>query len=272
MILNPAPVPDFLRNMDDHLSVLPEPTNSEQSWPAPPDQLSLSATDVHIWRASLEQTPGVVANLRHLLSPEEQVRADRFHFEKDRRHFTVARGGLRKLLGRYLSMAPAEIQFSYAERGKPRLAPDLEQGLKFNLAHSGGLALYAITRIGEIGVDLEHIRPEFTGDEIARRFFSATEVACLGQLPAPSRHRAFFDCWTRKEAFIKAKGIGLSLALDQFDVTLRPDEPAALISTRWDRDEAARWSLRAIDVGPGFVGAVALEAHDWQFNCWEFVT
>lgn len=257
------------------LQPLREPGISSKSWASPPDQLSLAATDVHIWRASLEQPPAVVENLRQLLAADEQARADRFHFEKDRRHFTVARAGLRKLLGRYLGMAPAEIQFTYADRGKPQLAPDqasdLEPGLKFNLAHSGGLALYAFTSIGEIGVDLEHIRPEFTGDDIARRFFSATEVACLDQLPAPSRHQAFFDCWTRKEAFIKAKGIGLSLALDQFDVTLSPDEPAALLSTRWDRNEAARWSLRAVDVGPGFVGAVALEAHDWQLNCWDFV-
>ena len=185
----------------------------------------------------------------------------------------MARAFLRKLLGRYLAIAPAELRFAYSEYGKPQLAPDLEsnlaQQLKFNLAHSGGLALYAFTNVGEIGVDLEHIRPEFTGDDIARRFFSATEVACLDQLPATARHEAFFNCWTRKEAFIKAKGMGLSLALDQFDVTLSPNEPAALLCTRWDQNEAERWSLKAIDVGPGFVGAVAVEAHDWLTSYWQ---
>ena len=218
----------------------------------------------------------MVESLRQLLSVDEQARADRFHFEKDRRHFTVARAGLRKLLGRYLGTSPTELRFTYAKYGKPQVAPEIKrrlskaEELKFNLAHSGGLALYAFTNIGEIGIDLEHIRPEFTGDDIARRFFSATEVACLDRLPATARHNAFFNCWTRKEAFIKAKGMGLSLALDQFDVTLDPDEPAALLCTRWDRNEAARWSLKGIDVGPGFVGAVAVEAHDWQISCWEF--
>jgi 4'-phosphopantetheinyl transferase len=256
--------------MVEDASHLLEGTNSSPSWPPPPERLSLTAADVHIWRASLEQLPEEVAKLRQLLSSDEQARADRFHFEKDRRHFTVARGVLRRLLSHYLGRAATEIQFSYADRGKPRLASDLDQRLKFNVAHSGGLALFAFTNIGEIGVDIEQIRPEVTSGDIAKRFFSASEVAALEELPALGRQQAFFDCWTRKESFIKAKGLGLSLALDQFDVTMGPDEPAALLSTRWDQEEAARWSLRALDVGPGFVGAVALEAHDWQLSCWEF--
>lgn len=248
---------------------LPDPSSPLPSWPPPPDQSSLETNDVHIWRASLEQSPTTVETLRQLLSPDEQSRADRYHFEKDRRHFTTARGYLRTLLGRYLGLAPHEIRFSYTEYGKPGLAPDLDQQLKFNVAHSGGLALYAFTRIGEIGIDLEHIRPEFTGDDIARRYFSQTEVASLNQLPVTARHQAFFDCWTRKEAFIKAKGLGLSLGLNQFDVTLSPEQPAALLHTRWDEAEASRWSLRAIDAGPEYAAAVALEAHDWQPSYWQ---
>ena len=240
-----------------------------ESWPPPPDRLALGTRDVHIWRTSLEQPPAIVEGLRQFLSHDEKVRAERFHFEKDRRHFIVARGCLRKLLSRYLAVAPAELHFTYADHGKPQLASEIVPPLRFNLAHSGGLALYAFTSIGEIGIDLEHIRPEFTADDIARRFFSATEVACLDQLPMPARHVAFFNCWTRKEAFLKAKGIGLSRALDQFDVTLNPDEPAALLHTRWDQNEAARWSLKAIDAGAGFVGAVAIEAHDWQPSFWQ---
>ena len=243
--------------------------NPSQSWSPPPDQLSLGTRDVHIWRASLDQSPATVAALRQLLSRDEQARADRFHFERDRRHFTVARGYLRKLLGRYLGIAPAEVRFFYAEYGKPALACDLPQQLIFNLAHSAGLALYAFTLSGEIGIDLEHVRPEFTGDDIARRYFSATEVACLDQLSETARHLAFFNCWTRKEAFIKAKGLGLSLGLDQFDVTLNPDQPAALLCTRWDETEAARWSLREIEVGEKFAAAIALEAHDWEASYWQ---
>ena len=255
------------------LQPLPELTTSSQPWPSPPDQLSLGAAEVHVWRASLEQPPEIVEGLRQLLSTDEQTRAARFHFEKDRRHFIVARGVLRKLLGRYLEIAPTDLRFAYADHGKPALAPEIAEQvtpLKFNLAHSGGLAVYAFSCLGEIGVDLEHIKPEFTGDDIARRFFSTTEVACLDQLPADARALAFFNCWTRKEAFIKAKGIGLSLALDQFDVTLAPDQKAELLRTRWDESEADRWSLRTLEIGAGYVGAVALEAHNWQLNCWEF--
>ena len=252
------------------LQPLPETTNS---WPSPPAQLSLSAAEVHVWRVSLEQPPDTVESLRQLLSPDEQTRATRFHFEKDRRHFVVARGVLRRLLGRYLGIAPGTLRFAHSDHGKPHLAPEMTQQLtqlKFNLAHSGSLAVYAFTLLGEIGVDLEHINPAFTGDDIARRFFSATEVACLDQLPGAERALAFFSCWTRKEAFIKAKGMGLSLDLDQFDVTVAPDQEAALLRTRWDESEAGRWSLRALDIGAGYVGAVAVEAHDWQLYCWEF--
>ncbi|MDQ2855223.1 MAG: 4'-phosphopantetheinyl transferase superfamily protein [Acidobacteriota bacterium] len=251
---------------------LPDPRRALSPWPTPPEQLSLEVNDVHIWRASLEQSPATVAQLRPLLSPDEQSRADRFHFERDRRHFTTARAYLRTLLGTYLGMTPQEIRFSYTEFGKPALALELNQQLKFNLAHSGGLALYGFTRIGEIGIDLEYIRPEFTGREIADRFFSRMEVASLNQLPKTERHQAFFNCWTRKEAFIKAKGLGLSLGLDQFDVTLAPEQAAALLQTRWDEKEAARWSLMAIEAGPEYAAAVALEAHDWQPSYWEVNT
>ena len=256
------------------LQPLPELKNVSQLWPSPPGQLPLPTTDVHVWRASLEQPLPNVESLRQLLSPDERARADRFHFEKDRRHFVVARGVLRSLLGRYLGIEPDTLRFAYADHGKPHLAAEIPQQpaqLKFNLAHSGGLAVYAFTGLGEVGVDLEQINPHFTGDDIARRFFSATEVACLDQLPAETRGLAFFNCWTRKEAFIKAKGMGLSFALDQFDVTLAPDQKAELLRTRWDDNEAGRWSLRALEIGVGYVGAVAVEAHNWQLKCWEFV-
>ena len=241
------------------------------TWFAPPDQLNLGPRDVHIWRTSLDQPPEIVERFRRLLSTDELNKADRYHFEKDRRHFTVARGVLREVLSRYLGISPADLRFNYSEHGKPGLASANNKEFKFNLAHSGGVALYAFTTVGEVGVDVEFIRPEFTGDEIARRYFSATEVASLSKLSAVVRQHAFFDCWTRKEAFIKAKGLGLSLALDQFDVTLTPGESPALLRTGWNEAEAARWSLRAIEVGDQFAGAIALEAHDWEASYWQYV-
>ena len=236
-----------------------------------PERPLLGQKDVHVWRVDLNQPPAIIERCRRLLSVDEQDRADRFHFESDRQHFIVARGCLRAMLAIYLDVGAQTIQFSYASHGKPELPTSCSQlrPLNFNLAHSGGFALYAFTRVGQIGIDLEHIRPDFTGDDIARRFFSSNEVGRLTRLPANVRHEAFFNCWTRKEAFLKAKGFGLSLPLDQFDVTLAPAEPAALLLTRWDETEASRWSLKAIDVGPGYVAAVAVPEHDWDLTCLE---
>ena len=213
----------------------------------------------------------IVERFGQLLSDDEHVRANRFHFETDRQHFIVARGYLRMLISRYQEIPPAEIKFSYGAHGKPQLVTPTAQvhPFNFNLAHSGGLALYAFTRVGEVGVDVELIRPDFTGDDIAQRYFSPAECACLNELSAELRHKAFFNCWTRKEAFIKAIGIGLSLPLNQFDVALSPAEPAELLRTKWDESEAARWSLKAIDVGSDYAAAVAVAGHDWELTCSE---
>jgi 4'-phosphopantetheinyl transferase len=249
-------------------------SNTSRSWSLMPDRPSLGARDVHVWRISQDQPLAIIERFSQLLSDDEQVRAARFHFERDRQHFIVARGCLRTILARYLEMAPRKIQFTYAPYGKPELSTSTSQAqpLNFNLAHSGGFALYAFTKLGEIGVDLEHVRSEFAGDDIARRFFSSDEVARLTELSPNVRHEAFFNCWTRKEAFIKAKGIGLSLPLDQFDVNMAPGEPATLLRTRWDENEAGRWSLKAIDMGPGYVAAVALASRDWQLTFFEVDT
>jgi 4'-phosphopantetheinyl transferase len=242
------------------------------AWSSPPDQLALEATDVHVWLVSLNQPMATVTRFRQHLSPDELARAERFRFEIDRRRFIVARGYLRTILAGYLGIAPATIQFTYGDYGKPGLATSTAPSaqLKFNLAHSGELAVYAFTLIGEVGVDLERIRPDFDGDEVARRFFSPQEVAKLDQFSVADRQQAFFHCWTRKEAFIKAKGLGLSIALDQFDVTLAADEQAALLRTRWDESEAARWLLQEIEVGPEYAAAVAIEAEDWKLSRWCF--
>ena len=245
--------------------------DSFTSWPTPPDEVTLGRREVHVWRASLEAEASVVSRMLQLLSADEQARAERFHLEIDRRRFIVARGCLRMILSCYAGVAPAEIRFDYATHGKPMLANSIgpARRLKFNLAHSNGLGLFAFTRAGDIGVDLEHVRPAFSEIGIAQQFFSAAEVASLNKIPAPARSEAFFHCWTRKEAFAKAKGKGLSLPLDQFDVTLKPDERAALLRTAWDENEAPRWSLKTIEVGQGYVGAVAVEAHNWRLSCWQ---
>jgi 4'-phosphopantetheinyl transferase len=237
--------------------------NSRES----PLERNLEADEVHLWQARLDFSDSTVETLRGVLHPDEAARADRFHAEVHRRNFVVARGCLRKLLGSYLGVDPREVQFAYLEHGKPILAESTNpKGLNFNLAHSGSRALYGLTLGRQIGVDLEHVRTDFSVDEIARRFFSAGEVDRLSRTPGHLRSQAFFNCWTRKEAFIKAIGIGLSLPLDQFEVSLAPGEPAALLRTQWDDAEASRWSLRAVEARPGYVAAVAVEGRGWRFH------
>jgi 4'-phosphopantetheinyl transferase len=172
----------------------------------------------------------------------------------------VGRGLLRIILGHYVEAPPEGLRFCYNPYGKPALDPTQDRGsLRFNLSHSGGRALYAVARGREVGVDVETIRTEFAGLAIAERFFAPAEVAVLRDLAPEHRTRAFFSCWTRKEAFIKARGKGLSIPLDTFEVSLAPGAPAALLATHDDRDEAARWTLFDLDPGPGFAGALAVE-------------
>jgi 4'-phosphopantetheinyl transferase len=229
---------------------------------------ALTPDAVHVWRISLDIGDALHSRLRDILADDERHRADRFHFEKDRRHFTAGRGTLRTILAGYLGLRPEEIRFSYTNYGKPLLA-GANEALRFNLSHSHGLALLAVTRGREIGVDIEFTRDnlERDGELLAERFFSRHEVAALRSLPPEVRREAFFHCWTRKEAYIKAHGMGLSLPLDQFDMTLHPDEPAALLATRHDPAEAQRWSMRSLLPGEGYVGALAVEGHSWRLGC-----
>lgn len=239
-------------------------------WSQPPARPALSRHEVHLWLATVEVPAFDFARLQRFLSSDEKARAAHFRFERDRHRFVAARGFLRTILSLYLNCLPTELHFEYTEYGKPSLAnPRLNSSLNFNLAHSGKLALYAITLDRAIGVDVEEIRQEFASEEIARRFFSVSEASQLFSIPANDRAKAFFDCWTRKEAFIKAKGLGLSLPLDQFDVSLTPEAPALLLETRWDKKERSRWSLKAIDLGPNYSAAVAVEGRHWQPSYWQ---
>ncbi len=138
------------------------------------------------------------------------------------------------------------------------------------MSHSHGVALYAVTRDREVGIDLEFIRRDLEVEQIAERFFSRRETATLRALPTALREYAFFLCWTRKEAYIKARGEGLSLPLDQFDVSLIPGEPAALLSTQPDSDEALRWSLQELTLASGYVAALAVEGRGWSLSCWQW--
>lgn len=241
------------------------------SWHAPPVTLTLADNEVHVWRVSLDQSASQVQNLLSVLAADEGARAERFRFQKDRDHFIVARGVLRLILGRYLNRDPEQLVFRYNPYGKPALVPaESREMLRFNVSHSYELALYAVSRGREVGIDLEHLRSGVDIDRIAARFFSSREVATLRALPAAVREEAFFRCWTRKEAYIKARGEGLSLPLDQFDVSLTPGQPAALFRTRGDPHEASRWSLQDITPASDYVAALAVEGHGWHLACWHY--
>ena len=246
-------------------------TSPVPPWRAPPETLVLGCDEVHVWRATLDQTPSQIQSFRHNLAADEQARAERFHFERDREHFIVARGVLRAILGRYLNRAPEGLSFCYGSHGKPALAGESGgDAIRFNVSHSHGVALYAVTRGREVGIDLERIRFDLAVAEIAERFFSRREAAMLRTLPTEAQRQAFFRCWTRKEAYIKARGEGLSLPLDQFDVSLAPGEPEAILGTQPDPSEASRWSLQELTPAPGYVAALAVEGHGWRLACWQW--
>jgi 4'-phosphopantetheinyl transferase len=208
--------------------------------------------EMHVWHAALDRESDTLARLELVLSPEEKARADRFHFVNDRNRFVVARGLLRELLGRYLHQFPADLEFSYAEHGKPALSGgNASTGLCFNLSHSAGLVVYAIARERNLGIDVEHVRPEFASDGIAERYFSASEVSDLRRLPSEARVAGFFNCWTRKEAYLKATGMGLQIPLNSFAVSVWSDRPAQFL-----RGVEPRWHLDSFDPAEGYVAAV----------------
>jgi 4'-phosphopantetheinyl transferase len=240
-------------------------------WLYPPSSLTLSNDDVHVWLAELDPPAAPMQQMAQCLSETERIKSEKFHFKRDRMHFIVSRAVLRMILGRYLQIEPKRIQFSYGPHGKPDLAKSLgESTLRFNLAHSHDLALYAFTLDREIGVDLEYLRVISDFKQIASEYFSANEIATLHVIPASQRQKAFFNCWTRKEAYIKATGKGLAQPLDQFEVSLAPEEPARLLNVEGFPEEASRWSLKALTTATGYVAALAVEGHNWRLTFWQF--
>lgn len=194
-----------------------------------------------------------------LLGPDEKSRADRFHRLSDRERYIAAHGALRTILAHYTTGDPARLRFEATRFGKPAIRR--EEGwpdLRFNLSDSGDFAVCAVTFDREVGIDLERIDPDRADMSIAARFFSADEVAALRRLSEHDRSRGFLNCWTRKEAYVKGRGEGLTIPLSDFDVSLAPGEPAALLRSRSDPADVGRWSLRDLAVPEGYVGALAI--------------
>jgi 4'-phosphopantetheinyl transferase len=231
--------------------------------------LALPEDEVHVWRVDLDALRAGESRWQETLSYGEMARASRFRSPHDRQRFAASRALLRIILAGYLATDPSHLNFAYSSREKPFLGPaHAESGVAFNISHSGGIAMLAFTRRREIGVDVEQVRRDFDVEEIAHRFFSRHEQLAIAALPMEKRFAAFFRCWTRKEAYIKATGEGLSLPLHQFDVSIAAEDGDALVSTRPDSAEAAHWSLREMPAGPGFVAALCVRGHDWHLRDW----
>ena len=237
-------------------------------WLNPPDNLALKEGEAHIWRADLELEEGFQSSFLKLLSPDEKKRAQKFRFTKDSRNFIAARGILRTILGKYLEINPTEISFQYNEFGKPGMANNIP--FHFNISHSQNIALFAFTNKFDIGVDVEFVNPNIEVKDIATNFFSANEVKKLLLLPEKQQRLGFFNCWTRKEAFIKAVGEGLSFPLNQFEVSLEPDKPARLLATDWDPKAVSKWSIYSMSPGADFVGSVVIEGLVEKVKFWNW--
>jgi 4'-phosphopantetheinyl transferase len=225
----------------------------------------LTTKSVHIWRADLDLPLAQIHAFQHVLSADEQARAARFSFPRDRQYFIAARGILRSLLGRYLHVHPSMVRFTYQTYGKPILArPFGETNITFNLSHHNGLALFAFSKSREVGIDLVGVDYGLNYMEIAEQFFAPAEYAHLCALPVAQQQIAFFRAWARKEAYIKARGTGMHMPLDRFVVTLAPGEPARLLYTYDDPAEADRWELLALAPAAYYQAAIAVEGHGWQ--------
>jgi len=231
----------------------------------------LPVNTIHVWCAQLTGPEEQIQLLKQNLSEDELERAARFHFPKHRERFIICRGILRVILGAYLAQPPAEVKFVYGENGKPALAEiPGTRPLCFNLSHSSELALYALIRDGELGVDVELIRSVPEARQIARRSFSATECGYLDTVEQ-LLPETFFECWTRKEAYIKATGLGLSVPLNEFDVSVSPLEPARILNIKGDTEKASRWSLYALRPQRNYVGALAIHGFHGELSCWQWL-
>ncbi|GAC1348922.1 MAG: 4'-phosphopantetheinyl transferase superfamily protein [Vulcanimicrobiaceae bacterium] len=240
-------------------------------WPVPERYPERASDAVHVWRAEVAQHACDEGALFALLDARERDRARRFHFARDRRRYVVSHGILRLLLGRYAHEAPERLRFEIGPFGKPRLVEAAaDEPLLFNLSHAGGLAVIAIAPGRSCGVDVEQCDGEIEHAALAAFCFSETERATLAALPRATRSAGFFAAWTRKEAYIKATGFGVSQGLDHFDVSLAPGTPARLIADRHIPGAERRWTMYDLSPGFGYDAAVVAAGADWRLERYAF--
>jgi 4'-phosphopantetheinyl transferase len=246
------------------------PRRPEMRWPPALSPDSFPVNRIDLWRVSLD-SPATEEDEASVLSSDEIARANRFHFEKDRLHFIRCRAALRRLLGKYLTIPADEVRFQYLTNGKPQLGPDQNpHSLQFNVSHSAGLALIAFGTEHGLGVDIEKIRADVDTAALSERFFSSRERAGLQQLPEELRVSGFFACWTRKEAFLKATGEGLSFPLADFSVSTHPDRGAELKEIKGNVEAGKQWFLADLTVSEEYRAALALQSNRCELGTFTY--
>jgi 4'-phosphopantetheinyl transferase len=227
-------------------------------WTPPRGVRKPGSSEIHVWLLSLDDAGGGPDLPASPLDAEERARAGRFRFERDRDRFVRCRAALRALLARYLGRPAASVRLALGPHGKPRLAEG-DEALQFNVSHSDERAVLAFAAGRAVGVDVERIDPRRASDDIAERFFSADEAASVRKAPGEARSELFFRCWTRKEAYLKARGEGFALPLSSFSVPLDSPSPSRLSRSDQGEAEIARWEIRDLPGIPGYAAALVLE-------------
>ena len=245
--------------------------NSELQWRlAIPAEL-IHLNEVHVWRVYLDISTLQSESLRGILSADELERAGRLYFERDQRRFIATRAILRKILSRYLGVQPHDLGFEYTANGKPVLSTNPGcHAISFNLSHSGSFALYAITRDRNIGIDVERVRGGIDVEQIARRYFSPGEISSLEKVHKNKRYALFFQYWTRKEAFTKATGQGISFPMEHCDVSLIRGRTLSPITVLGDNRESSYWYGQDLFPGHGYAAAIAVEGDSYDLSCWHY--
>jgi 4'-phosphopantetheinyl transferase len=247
-----------------------ETTALAVDWRTPPRELALSTGMVHVWRAGLDLETACLRHLERYLSVDERMRAARFRFAQDRERFVAARGMLREILSLYLNMEARRLSFGYRTNGKPFLANQDDGALCFNVSHSLDTVLIAVAHKRKVGVDIECARGGIAVEEIAETVFSASERQVLSSLRSEAKHMAFLRLWTRKEAYIKADGRGVSLPLKHIDVSAPTDRVARLDEATGEWRVLADWRLRTLSVGPDHAASLAAEDQGWELAFWRW--
>lgn len=242
-----------------------------RQWNIPPKFLSIGEDQVHVWRIGLDLLEQDLSKFSTILSENEANKSKKYYYEVDRIRYTVMRATVRMILGNYLGVAPGSLDIAHSHYGKPYLSnTSMAMDIHFNISHAGDLGLLAVAIGRHIGIDLEMVRLERSIESIARRFFTPEETGQLLSLPVSLRPEAFFTCWTRKEAFVKARGEGLSIPLDQFEVSFYPNDTPQLLYVRNDPGESGHWSMFHLNPGVDFVGALVVEGKNLDVMGWDW--